>query len=804
MMTTTRNPLARRLLAGACVLTLLAACESKEEQAIKFAASGQEYLAQGDLEKANLQFNNALYKDPINVIALRGAAQIAEEREEAVRQGRMLRRLLDEVPGDIPANLAFARLALLGGDGDRALEHAERVLAQNADNAEALTIKGAVLVVDNKLEEATELLNRALESDPGNAEIFNLLAAGDIRSEDYEAALATINDGIAKADNPETLLIVKLILAERVEGDESVIQTFEDLIEAAPTNGLYRQRLADFILLKRRDYAGARQTYIDALPFVTDKVPVYTRIVAIDREVSGDDVAERTLRGFIDEDPGDADLRFTLPAFYCQTGQSDRCRQAFETLAADETLDEADQLRARIGLSDTALAAGNVEEGEALADAVLAADEGNVDALTNKAQVLLVREDSEGAIPLLRSALNAEPENAEAMMLLALAFEQSGQVQYADQQFAQTVDQTGYTQAVSNQYRAFLTRQGEARRAREVLERYAQANPADTDAVLTLAGNDIQDGEARRALATLDRLESGGIDNERTQRLRIAALAADGRTAEALARSTALLAEKPTDRRLIVSHSRLLAEEGREEEALDLLESRIELADATFGDYVLYAEALLRAEGRLDTAEAVARQGLEKFPKSEDLHIVAYLAQKRSGNTAGSLSTLRAAADVVDSPVRTITLWSNDLIVEGRTDEAIEALQRLEAKDLLTDLTANNLASLLLEKEGREAEALEIAMRFENTENAYFADTLAWAYYKQDRIEEAARLSRVAAEGAPDNADILYHRGMIALAEGDTPSARSALTTARRAKDAPTGASAQVTMADIDAALEQL
>ena len=798
-MTSKRIAFARNLMAGACALTLAAACESKEEQAIKFAASGQEYLEQGDLEKAVLQFNNALYKDPVNVDALRGAAEIAERQDQPIRQGRMLRRLLEEVPNDTPANLAFARLALLGGDGDRALTHAERVLAQDPADTEALTIKGAVLVVENRTEEATELLNRALAQDPGNAEIFNLLAAGDIRADDYEAALETINEGIAAADDPETLLIVKLILAERIEGDQAVIDTFEDLIETAPENGLYRQRLADFVLLKQRDFARARDLYAQALPLVTDPVPVYTRIVAIDRETQGDEAAERTLRGFIDAAPDDTDLRFTLPVFYCQTGRPDRCRQEFERLAADETLPEEERLRARIGLSDSALAAGDLEQGEALADAVLAIDDQNVQALTNKAQVLLTREESERAIELLRTALNAEPENAEAMMLLALAFEQSGQVQYADQQFAQTVDQVGYTKSVSDQYRAFLGRRGEGRRAREVLERYAQANPSDTDAVLTLAQDDIGQGDARRALQTLDRLEAAGIASERVKRLRIAALAAEGDVEDALAVSTELLAERPDDRRVIANHTRLLTEADRGDEALAMLAERVGREDAAVGDYVLHAEGLLRAE-RLDQAEATAREGLTRFADSEDLHIVAYLAQKRGGDEAGALETLAAGTEAARTPARALTLLSNDLIVAGRTDEAIAALRRLQEMDALQALTANNLASLLLERDGGEAEALEIAERFEDTENPFFADTLAWAYYKNDRIPEASRLSRQAADGAPNNADILYHRGVIARAEGDMPSARSALEAAKRAK-AGAGASAQVSADEIDAML---
>ena len=331
-------------------------------------------------------------------------------------------------------------------------------------------------------------------------------------------------------------------------------------------------------------------------------------------------------------------------------------------------------------------------------------------------------------------------------------------------------------------------------------------SPTDSStapAILTLAQDDISRGDADEALATLDRMQAAGVQPERARRLRVAALAAEGDLDEALVVSEALLTEAPEDRRLIATHARLLSEAGRTEESLALLERRGTAEGGQVGDYVLYAEGLLR-EARYDEAVETARRGIEAHPGSEDLYILAYMAQKQSGDQEAAFEAMSGVADAVERPVRALTLVSNDYIVANRNDEAIAALRTLQERGALQPLTANNLASLLLETEGNEAEALEIARRFEDTDNPFFADTLAWAYYKSGQVEDASRLSRAAADGAPKNADILYHRGVIAKAEGDRPSARSALEAARRARNAEGGASAQVTLADIDAALEGL
>ena len=803
-----RTPIKKALLAGAAAALLLAACESKEEQAVKFAQSGQEYLEQGDLEKAELQFNNALFKDPINVVALKGAAEVAKQNEQPRRQSRMLQRLLNEQPDDIEANIAIARLMLLGGDGDRALEHAERVLAQVPDQPEALTIKGAVLVVENKVEEATAILNRALEQDPDNAEIFNLLAAGDIRDEDYEKALATINDGIEKAENPETLLVVKLVLAERVLGDEAVIETFEELIEVAPENALYRQRLADFVLLRQRDLPRARELYLETLPLTTEKAPVVSRVVAIDRELGDDAAAEQTLLRYVEAYPEDESLRFAVPIFYCQSAQPDRCREAYQAIASDESIEADQRLRARLGLAENAIRAGNLDEGERLADGVLAEDSENVGALTSKAQILLARagrdENPEArateAIGLLRTALNNAPNNEAASILLALAYEQSGQAGYADAQFAQAVDTVGYTKQITEQYRAFLQRRGEQGRSDEVLERYVAANPSDQDALLAKARSDVAGGRARQALEVTQRLQQSGRGTPESERVRLAALMGLERWSDAVEVSTALIEASPDDRRLLAMHARALSEAGSPDDALAFLAARTRTEGAAAGDHILYAEALVREDRDAD-AVAAARAGLEAFPDNEDLYILAYLATKKADSPAAAVAVLEEASQNASRTVRSRTLLSNDLIVLDRPREAIEVLRSLQSDDALEPLTANNLASLLLDEQGNEAEALRIAERFRGTDNPYFADTLAWAYYKNGRVEDASRMATVAAERAPENADILYHRGVIAAAQGDAPSAESALLAAKRLVGR---GGTQITEAEIDEALRGL
>ena len=794
----TRNTPFRAALLLTASLALVA-CEGKDAKAVRFAESGMAYLEEGDMERAQLQFNNALFQNGNNVMALRGAAQIAEENEDYIRQARMLVRLLEVLPQDIDANNSFARISLLAGEADRAREHAQRVLDQDPENVLALTTTGAILVLENRLEEATEILQQALERDPTNPEIFNLLAAGSIRSEDFEDAMATIDEGILRASNPETLLVVKLVLAERFEGREQVIDTFEQLIAIAPDNGLYRQRYADYYLLKDNDMERARQIYIDSLPLIEDKTSVITRIVSIDRLVLGDEAAQETLMQFIADNPENMDLRFALPAFHCEVEDFERCRREYETLSTDETLSADQRLRALNGIADVSLVQGDYEGAQAAVDGILEQDSANANALITQGQLLLVEEKPEEAIETIRLALETEPNNPEGLVYVALAHEQAGQTRFADASFARALDEIGYEKAIVDQYRAFLVRQGDNERALDVLERYVRTNPSDIEAVYQNAEAAMYDQRYAEAEETARRLSQVESYAGRAQYLLARALTAQERFEDALPVVDAVYAANPDDVRIVALRAGIMQELGRSEEMQAELRARIDADTAAASDYTMLGD-MLRAEGSYLEAQTVAEAGVATFPAEEPVYVLAYVTAKELNNEAAARTALTSGIASAVTTTQLRTLLSNDLIANQEIEEAIRVLRSLHDDNALSPLTANNLASLLLDYTEDTEEALTIARRLEGTENPYFADTLAWAYFKAGQVTNAARYSGDAASGLPNNADVQYHHGLIEAAQGRTDQAREALTRARDAHSAVT----QTSLEDINAALAEL
>ncbi len=98
------------------------------------------------------------------------------------------------------------------------------------------------------------------------------------------------------------------------------------------------------------------------------------------------------------------------------------------------------------------------------------------------------------------------------------------------------------------------------------------------------------------------------------------------------------------------------------------------------------------------------------------------------------------------------------------------------------DLAANNLAALLAgdgSDKQRLAEARTIALRFEKSDQPFFADTLGWIYYLAGEQENAERLLARAVAGAPEQALFHYHLGAVLEKLGRMAEAREHLQRAR-------------------------
>ena len=757
----------------------LVACESPEDKAVKFAENAQEYVNAGDLDRARLQFANALKSDPNNIVALKGAASVAEQQEKWGDQLRFLQRVISIEPDNIEARAKVSRLNLLGGNAEEAIDQADRVLEVDATNLEALTVKGAAQVLENNLDGASETLELALEEAPDNVEVRNLLAARYVRDEDFARADQIIDEGLAQTPDSQALLVVKLLLSQRRQDAVVMGETFQQLIAVSPDNGFYRSRYAEFLLLANRDLPGAREQLEAALPLLDDKTEAVGRLIGIVRAEDGDDVAETRLREIVAQYSDDERLLFATPSYLCEIGEAEACKAELQSIADNSGLEQGTRASASVQLGELAFAQRDFTTTRGLAEGVLEADGSNPDALTLLGKVQLAEEDYDGAIENLRSALNNEPGKESAMILLGLAYEANGRPSFGEAQLAQAIDRNGLTPALFQAYRSMLARNGKADEAADLTLRFAQTSNATAQVRLESAGVLLAQDRLEEAETVARGLLRTDPSSAGARRVLAATLLQQERTDEAVAALDGFSDEGAYEVATIRLTARVLTEAEETEELRSYLRSAITEADVADA-FPILAQTYI-TEGNNDEAIRITNEGIAKHPDEEALYLTLHNIHKANDRSEEATAALVAGLANASSKNALRLLRSNEMLQQGDRVGARDMLVELRDENALNDLTANNLAALMLDLGDDPAEALAVAQRFEDTEQPFFADTLAWAYYKTGNVEKAAEYAEIAAGVTQPNAEILYHRGVIAAASGNADDARALFTEALEA-----------------------
>ncbi|MEM1379822.1 MAG: tetratricopeptide repeat protein [Pseudomonadota bacterium] len=763
-----------KLLGASALAVALVACESGEEKATKFTTNAQEYLAEGELDRARIQFQNALENDPNNADALRGAAEVAELEERFGDQMRLLQRLANVEPDNMVALAKSARLNLLAGRPERALNRASRVLEREPTNLEAITVKGAAQVLLNDLDGASETLEVGLAQDPNNSEVRNLLAARYVRDEDYASATTLIEEGLATDPDNEALLVVRLLLSQRRQDVDGMDDTLQRLVNVNPDNGFYKERYAEFLLLARRDFDRARSLLREALPTLEEKATAVGRYVGIIRNQEGAEAGEKALIEIIEQYPDDETLLFALPSYFCEVGEDERCISELKKLEASEEATVRHQ--AKVQLGERVFAESDYDGALVYAEQVLSEDDSEPNALTLKGKVQLATDQPQIAIETLRSALAQERNKESAQILLGLAYEADGRPDFGISQLRQAVEQGGLSTSLFQSLRGMLARNGQPDAAADLTLQFAQTTEATPQiqresAAVLLAQDRASEAEVvARSLLRLD------PSDEVARRILATAQLQQSAPEDAIASIDAMSPAGQLELSSVQIKAQALGQMQRVDELRTFLSEAVERGERPESFALLNQFEL--GQGNLQRAEEVVGQGIEAFPGSQGLYLSLYNTRLARGNRAGAEQALRDGIENAEITGNLRILLANEYLQRQQRREAKDILQSLADDNLLNDLSANNLAALMLDLGEDEAEALEIARRFEGTQQPFFADTLAWAFYRNGDLVSAKRYSDIAARADTPNAEILYHRGVISAAVGDIDDAREAFNRA--------------------------
>ncbi|NNE39492.1 MAG: tetratricopeptide repeat protein [Marinicaulis sp.] len=769
-----------KLCVASFALSITAACSSPEQKVEKYYSSGQEFLAEDDLGRASVQFKSALQINEEHVPSLVGMAEIAERRQEFRDMHGVLQRIVRLDALHIESQVKLGQLYLIGSDETTALEQAEKALAIDPRNADALALKGAVQFRLGDTENALRLAREALAIQPGHTEATTILATERTQAKEFDEALKILDTSIATNKEAAILQLLRIRVLTLMGREDDSVDGYRQLIANFPDNSAYRKALA-IELIRREDLDGALVELEEITRIENDSIEAKLDVVRLLNERDGADAAAAKLREFAEAEPENANLSFALVDFYLAEDKASEAEDLVRSMMNSK--DDETALRATNKMVVMHLAAGNRDQAGVLIGEILERDASNTDALIRRAGLAIGDKDFDAAILDLRSALNNEPDSFEAMALMGAAFEAQGNIDFARAEFRKAFDASEKSARVGNIYAKFLRRNGDFETAEDILTQSLASNPNDRANLQLLAATrlTLQDWRGADEVATIiDALENEGDENI-VRNIRSLAMTGLEDFDGVIEMLSAEDERKPLESRPLSVLISAYIRAGRVDQAKEKLSSILASNPDNYPARILMAQ-VLAANDELDEAEVALVSAVDAEPGRIEAYELLYRYYLRTSQPQKATSLIDGG--LANAPENAgLRFFKADIYLStGNFDAALDLYSDLIQERPNDKIIVNNFVSLtsdLREDPASLQEAVDVSAVLEDESNPFFVDTAGWANYRAGNYDKALTLLSSIESDMSGNAEFLYHLGAAKIATGDvedgTASLRKAL-----------------------------
>jgi len=750
----------------------LSGCESSEDRAERYYKSGMQLLADGDTDRAMVEFRNVFKYDGFHKEARQTYADTLMAKGDVGEAYGQYLRLIEQHPDTPEVRRTLAEIAIGRGDWTEAERHGRAAMTLAPDDpavqsiGAALDYRAALLAKDPEataraIEATKSVLDRAPENQVALRVMIDHLGSGP----DPLAALPVLDRAIAQ--NPASLefQVLKFRLLAQANDIEGTGTQLRAMYELFPENQQVRAALIGWYLTQG-DLDGA-EAFLRKLagPPGTD-TDGNIAVVQFLQRTRNAEAASAELDALIaaSADSASTDLYRALRATLdFEGGRQDQAIAAVEEIV--KAAPASDQIRKiKITLAQMLSATGNAVGARARVEEILAEDATNVEALKMRA-AWLVEEDKPGdAIVDLRAALDQTPRDATILTLMAHAHERDGSPELAGERLALAVEASGSAPDEALRYARFLIRDGRTDPAIAVLVDANRSSPGNLAILSSLAELYLGASDWARAQDMADLLRAIGAPeaDAAAQRVQAALLLGQNRTDDGIAFLQGLVSEGNSDATTVAMILQTQLRAGKTAEARAYLDDQIARAPDN-PQLQLLSASLYAVSGDTAAAETIFRSLTEQTPTAEAPVRMLYGLLSGQGRTEDATAVLDAA--LTARPTSGTLRWikAGELERAGDIDGAIAVYEALYAEDSNNPVIANNLASLITAHRD-DAESLErgfvIARRLRGLDVPAFQDTYGWISYRRGDLAEALANLEPAAVGLPNDPLVQYHLGM--------------------------------------------
>ncbi|MDX2187607.1 MAG: tetratricopeptide repeat protein [Opitutaceae bacterium] len=606
----------------AIVLAFTTSC-SKEARSERSLKRAQDYAAQKEFNRAEIEYLNALKNNPTSAEAVAGLGLLYYKQGAITRSVPFLRRARQVDPENVEIRLRHGQLLSAMGDRTGAGQEARFVLGKDP-----ATTEGVALLVESAASAAeaveVESFLRALPgqgSSPATLLGLGLLKLREGRTAEGEALL---NQALA-ADPKLDIAYATLGGLAASRGDRA---RAEELIrKASETAAPYSLRaiLGAQLLVQKGDFEGA----LAELGAVSKRMPGYLPPRQMTAEVK---IAQRKhdegiaiINEVLGRDPLNPEATLLRARVYQAQGKLDKATTDLERL----TSSFPSHAQGLFQLATVQLSTGDVGKALGNLSKAMSADPNFLEPAVLTAEINLRQNDAASALLLLTDVIKRNPRLVRARLLLADAYRIQGRADDARATYlALERDFPKEAQLPLVRGAAELQARNPAA-AREAFNRAAELSSNSPAVLDQLTALDLLEGKAADAAKRLQTLIASGRNEGELHLLLGRAQAAGGQRAEAEASLRKAIGLQPENRLGYFLLAQLYLDSRETDKALENLRIVVE-KNPKDTSALLLVGILLEQKNDFEGAKSAYEKALGANPKfGPALNNLAYLYAER-------------------------------------------------------------------------------------------------------------------------------------------------------------------------------
>ena len=691
-----------------------------------YSETGKKYYDQGKYSDAIIQYINAIKRNG-NDRDSRYYLALSFLNLPDLRAGvNQLRKLLEIFPDDAEANLKLGNIYLQGGPSNPALyseaqKLAERVLAGDEKNVEALTLKGNSLAGLKDFEKAQLELTKATSLDPKNISAWISLGRLHLQRKNLKEAEEAFLTARSSDETSESA-VVSLASFYRLTGNlEKAEQIFKDALARFPGNREIYTQASDFYFRNRRS-DDAEKVLRTAAAAGNDPVPTL-------------DLAE----------------------FFSLQNRPDDARKVL--LEAKSKFPESTALAIKIAEN---LLVEKPEQAKQEIDRILKAEPYNPAGYVLLGTFQYHTNLFKDAVETLANEPAISSPFPQVHYVLGKISMRNGKADEAQKHFEESARMNDRYLAPKIALAELFIATGRYPDARQQVQETLKMNPRHTSARLMNATLDSINRNYVAADKEYSALVREFPNNPDVHHQIALSEMTRGRTSEAEKSFLRALELAPQVEQLFAELISFYALTKQTERAMQMLNS-IPDSQKTAFHYELIGTTAEQA-GKIADAESAYQKALEKDSTRIGVETRLFNLYLRTNRLDEAAKTLDVLAENPLAAKNVVYAMKGSLQTsQGDSAGAEQSYRKALELNPQTDLASNNLAYMLAE-EGRDlTTAMQMAedLKRRHPEDPSIADTLGWIYFKLDRIPLAKEQAEFAVSKVPKNGGAQYHLGEI-------------------------------------------